>query len=185
VVGYRCYLDLTDPVGNGSVSSLNRPGGNVTGVSTQDADTAGKRLAVLRQAVPTLRRLAIVFDAGYASTVRESDQVRAAARALDLEVVPLEVRHVQDVAPVFAALSGKADALYIVIDSLVNASRTGILTFAAAAHLPSIASAQEYAQAGALLSYGPDQADLYRRAANIVDKILRGAKAGDIPVEQP
>jgi putative tryptophan/tyrosine transport system substrate-binding protein len=123
-------------------------------MSTQDDDTAGKRLAVLRQAIPTLRRVAVLFDANYPSTIKESDNARAAAHALDLEVIPLDIRQAQDVAPAFAKLCNKADALYIVVDSLVNANRTGILTFAAAARLPSIASAREYVQAGALLSYG-------------------------------
>jgi putative ABC transport system substrate-binding protein len=179
------FAAATDPVGSGLIASLARPGSNITGLSVQAADTAGKRLELLRQAVPGLHRLAILFDANYPGAVDENDEVQVAARALNVQVVPLEIRRPQDIAASFAELNTKADALYIVYDALTVANRTGIITLAAGERLPTITTDRGYPQAGALMSYGPNLADLYRRAADFVDKILRGAKPGDIPVEQP
>jgi putative tryptophan/tyrosine transport system substrate-binding protein len=179
------FAVATDPVGTGLVASLARPGGNVTGLSSEGADTAGKRLALLRQVVPGLHRLAILFNAGSPAAVNESGEVQAAARVLSIDVLPLEMRRAQDIAPALTALNGKADALYIVIESLANSNSTGIITLAAGARLPTISTDRAYPQAGALMSYGPNIVDLYRHAGDIVDKILRGTKPGDIPVEQP
>jgi putative tryptophan/tyrosine transport system substrate-binding protein len=174
-----------DPVGTGLVASLSRPGGNVTGLSAQQTELVGKRLDLLRQALPRLRRLAVMANIDSSASARSLREVETAARASGLDVVPLEIRHAQDIAPAFAALNGQADALYVVQEALVVTHRTRILTFALAARLPTIFNSRELVQAGALLSYGPNYPALFRRAAELVDKILHGTKAADIPVEQP
>jgi len=172
-----------DPVASGLVASLAKPGGNVTGLSIQAADLASKRLEILREIVPSLRQLAVMANAGNAQPVLEAKETQAAARALGLEVVPLEIGRAEDIAPAIQAL--KADALYIAIDQLMVANRTRILTFAVSARLPVITSISDFVKDGALMSYGPSYPDLFRHSADFVDKILRGAKPGDIPVEQP
>ena len=179
------FAVANDPVGTGVVASLARPGGNVTGLSLEAPDLAGKRVGLLREALPGLRRLAIMFNAGYSAAVLETDEIQAAARALGLDTARLEIRTAEDISPAFAALKGRADALYPVGDALVNTNRIRIMTLALAARLPTVCGLREYAEAGGLMSYGPKFTDLFRRAAEFVDKILRGAKPGDIPVEQP
>ena len=174
-----------DPVGTGLVASLARPGGNVTGLSSQTAETAGKRVELLREIVPGLGRLAIMGNVGNPISVLEFGEVQAAARALGLEVTTSELRRAEDISPAFDALKGRADALYVCTDPLVNTHRIRINTLALAARLPTIYLFREYVEAGGLMSYGPNFRDLFRRAADYVDKILRGAKPGDIPVEQP
>jgi len=174
-----------DPVGNKLVVSLARPGGNVTGLSTQFTDLAGKRLELLREMVPSLRRLAIMANAGYPAAVLEMAEVQATTRTLGLDVVTLELRRAEDIAPAFEALKGRAEALYVCAESLVTTNRVRINTLALAARLPTMHSIREYVEAGGLMSYGPNFPDLWRRAGDLVDKILRGAKPADIPVEQP
>ena len=174
-----------DPVGTGLVASLARPGGNITGLSIQAADLAGKRLELLREIVPGLRRLAVLANVGNPAAVLEMGEVQAAARTLGLEVVTLEIRRAEDIAPAFETLKGRADALYVCADALVNTNRIRINTLALGARLPTMHRSREYVEAGGLMSYGPNFPDLFRRAADYVDKILRGAKPGDIPVEQP
>jgi putative tryptophan/tyrosine transport system substrate-binding protein len=174
-----------DPVGGGLVASLARPGGNVTGLSVQQTDLVGKRLELLREVVPHLRRLAILFDVGYPSAVLEVGEVKATARTLGLEVTPLEIRRAEDITTAFEALKAPADALYVVVDALVIANRTRLITLALGARLPTIFNIRELVQAGGLMSYGPDYSDQFRRTAELVDKILRGTKPSDIPVEQP
>jgi putative ABC transport system substrate-binding protein len=171
-----------DPVGGGLVASLARPGGNVTGLSTQAADTAAKRIGLLREVVPGLRRLAILTDAGSLSE-QENATVLASTRALNLEIALLEIRRPEDIAPAFTGL--QADALYVGGSSLIAANRTRIITLALGARLPTIFLARDYVHAGGLMSYGESAVDEFRRAAELVDKILRGTKPGDIPVEQP
>ena len=179
------FTVVADPVGNGLVTSLARPGGNVTGLSNQSTDVAGKRLELLREVIPGLHRLAMIANVDNPNSIVELREVQMAAVKLGLEVIVLEIRKREDVASAFAALSGRAEALYIAADPLINASRTQILVLAVAARLPTIYNAKEFAQAGGLMSYGPDVQDLFRRGAEYVDKILRGAKPADIPVEQP
>ena len=174
-----------DPVGTGLVASLARPGGNVTGLSSQTAETAGKRLELLREIFPGLGRLAIMGNVGNPISVLELGEVQAAARALGLEVITSELRRAEDISPAFDALKGRADALYVCSDPLVNTHRIRVNTLALAARLPTMHFFREYVEAGGLMSYGPNYQDLHRRAADIVDKILRGAKPGDLPVEQP
>ena len=172
-----------DPVGSGLVANLSRPGGNVTGLSLQLADIAGKRLELLREAVPGLRRLAILFDAGYPASLKESSEAQATARAMGLEIAPLGIRRTDDIAPAFEGL--KVDSLYVVDNALVTANRTRIIALALGARLPTALAGREFVEAGGLMSYGPDYRALFLRAADYVDKILRGTKPGDIPVEQP
>jgi putative ABC transport system substrate-binding protein len=174
-----------DPVGLGHVASLARPGGNVTGLSTQRTDIAGKRLALLREIVPGLRRLAIMANVDYPAAVQEMGEIQAAAGTLGLGIATFEIRQPEDIASAFDALRGRAEALYVVGDALVITHRVRINTLALAARLPTIFFLREYVEAGGLMSYGPNLSDLFRRAADYVDKILRGAKPGDIPVEQP
>ena len=179
------FAVAADPVGTGLVASLVRPGGNVTGLSTQARDLAGKRLELLREAVPGLRRLAILANIGYPASVIEMSAVQAAAPTLGLEVVALEIQRAEDIAPAFEALKDRADALYVITDALVSTNRIRINTFALAARLPTMHGVREYVEAGGLMFYGPNYPDLFRRAGDFVHKILHGAKPGDIPVEQP
>ncbi len=179
------FAIAADPVGGGFVASLARPGGNVTGLSLQANDTDSKRLELLREVVPHLRRLAIMGNVDYPAAMREMGDVQAAARTLDLEVAPLEIRRAEDIAPAFKTLNAQADALYVVQEALITANRARIITLALSARLPTIFLTRDHVQAGGLMSYGPNFADQYRHAADLVDKILRGTKPGDIPVEQP
>jgi putative tryptophan/tyrosine transport system substrate-binding protein len=174
-----------DPVGSGLVASLARPGGNVTGLSLQKTDIADKRLELLREVVPSLRRLAVMANAGNPVPLLEMREVEATARRLGHEVATFEIRRAEDIVPAFDALKGRAHALYLCGDPLVDTNRIRIITLALGAQLPSISDFPEYVEAGGLMSYGPNFPDLFRRAAGYVDKILRGTKPGDIPVEQP
>jgi len=179
------FAVANDPVGSGFVASLARPGGNVTGLSLQATDLDGKRLELLREVVPGLRRLAIMANVGYPAAVLEMREVQEAARTIGLDVAALEIRRAEDIAPAFEALKGRADALYVVSDALISTHRIRINTLALAARLPTMHSVRAYVEAGGLMSYGPSYPDLFRRAADHVDKILRGTRPGDIPVEQP
>jgi ABC-type uncharacterized transport system substrate-binding protein len=174
-----------DPLGTGLVASLARPGGNVTGISNQQTDVATKRLELLREVVPTLRRLAILANVGNPAAVLEMGDVQATARALGLEVATSEIRGAEDISPAFEALKGRTDALYVCSDSLTFTHRVRIKTLALALRLPMIYVERENVEAGGLISYGANFPDLFRRAADYVDKILRGAKPGELPVEQP
>jgi putative ABC transport system substrate-binding protein len=179
------FAVAADPVGGGLVASLARPGGNITGLSVEASDLATKKLELLREIVPRLRRLALMRNAGNPEAALETGDVETAARTLGLELAPLEIRRPEDIAPAFEALKAKADALYVVQDALVTANRTPIITLALGARLPTIFASRDHVQAGALMSYGPNFSEMFRRAAEYVDKILRGTKPGDIPVEQP
>jgi putative ABC transport system substrate-binding protein len=174
-----------DPVGSGLVASLARPGGNVTGLTNQQTDVVGKRLELLREVVSDLRRVAILVNVSYPITVPEAGDVRAAAGTLGLDVVTLEIRQGSDIAPAIDTLQGRAEALYVVGDPLVSINRTRIAILAASARLPTMMPFREFVEAGGLMSYGSNIPDLFRRAADYVDKILRGANAADLPVEQP
>jgi putative ABC transport system substrate-binding protein len=179
------FAIAVDPVGAGLVASLGRPGGNVTGLSLQQTDVAGKRLDFLHEVVPDLLHLVIMANVANPQAALEMGEVQAAARRLGLEITPLAIRRAEDIAAGFAALKLRAGALYVCQDVLVVANRTQIITFALSKRLPMIISARDFVYAGALLSYGPNYPALFRRAAEYVDRILRGTKPGDIPVEQP
>ena len=174
-----------DPVGGGFVATLARPGGNVTGLSLQQTDIASKRSELLRDAVPGLRRMAILLNVGNANAVLELGEIQAATRTLGLAVATSEIRRGEDIVSAFEALKGRADAIYVVADPLVFSNRARIHTLAMAARLPAIYNSREYVEMGGLMSYGPNFPDMFRRAADMVDKILRGVKPGDLPVEQP
>jgi putative ABC transport system substrate-binding protein len=174
-----------DPVSSGLVASLTRPGGNVTGLSLQATNLAGKRLEFLREVVPQLRRLAIMFNVGNAQPVLEMGETQAAARMLGLEVVPVVIQRADDIAPAFERLKAQADALYVAIDQLMVANLQRILTLSLGVQLPTVFSTRDFVRAGGFLSYGPSYVDLFRRSADYVDKILRGTPPGEIPVEQP
>jgi putative ABC transport system substrate-binding protein len=174
-----------DPVGNGLVASLARPGGNVTGLSQQQTETAGKRLELLRQVVPGLRRLAILVNPSNPAAALEREEVQIAARTLGLQSATFELRQAEEFAPAFDAIKGQAEALYVCLDPLFNANRIRISTLAVAARLPTMHDIREFVEAGGLMSYGPNFPALYRRAGDFVDKILRGVKPADIPIEQP
>ena len=174
-----------DPVGTGLVASLARPGGNVTGLSNQVPDLAGKRLELLREIVPGLGRLAILANVGNPLVVLDMREVQATARTLSFEVNTLEIRRGEDIVPAFEALNGREEALYVVFDALVNTHRFRINTLALAARLPTMHMFREGVEVGGLISYGANFPDMYRRAADYVDKLLHGAKPADLPVEQP
>jgi putative ABC transport system substrate-binding protein len=177
------FATAADPVGSDLVASLARPGGNVTGLSTMMTDLAGKRLELLRQVVPGLSRVAIMGNVDNPSL--ELSETRAAAGSLGLEVDTLEIRRAEDIAPAFEALKGRAGALYVCTDALTNTNRVRINTLVLGARLPTIYGSRDYVDAGGLMSYGANFPDQFRRAADFVDKILRGSKPADIPVEQP
>jgi putative ABC transport system substrate-binding protein len=178
------FIGASDPVADTLVGGLARPGGNVTGLSNQSGDLAGKRVQMLRDFVPTFRRLAILGNVGDPAVVREIGQVRAAADMLGVAAVPLEIRRARDIAPAFEAIIGHADALYVRGDLLTIANRIAIITWALGTRLPALYDFREDVEAGGLMSYGASTPDL-RRAADYVDRILRGAKPENIPVEQP
>jgi putative ABC transport system substrate-binding protein len=179
------FAIAVDPVGAGMVASLPHPGGNVTGLSTQTPDLAGKRIELLREVLPDLRRLAVIANVGYTPSAKEIDEVRKVAHKLDLEVDALEIRRAEDIVPAFEAMKDRAQALYVCPDALVNANHARINTLALGAHLPTMHPFRDYLGAGGLMSYGANNVDLFRRAADYVDKILRGTKPANFPVEQP
>jgi len=179
------FATAGDPVGTDLVASLARPGGNVTGLSIQGPDLAGKRLELLREVVPGLRRLAILANVGNPAAVLEMREAQAAASTLGLIVEAAEIRRAEDIGSAFEALKGRTDALNVVPDPLVNANRVRINTLALGARLPTMHNFREYVESAGLMSYGPNLSDAFRRAADLVDKILHGAKPADIPVAQP
>ena len=176
---------MGDPVGAGLVASLARPEGNVTGLSNQSADLAGKRVELLREVVPGLRRLAVLANVSNPVSGVEMGEVQASAKALGLDVVTLEIRRAEDIAPAFETLKDRAQALYVAGDPLMITNRVRINTLALGARLAATYNQREYVEAGGLMSYGPNFPDLFRRAGDYVDKILRGTKPAAIPVEQP
>ena len=174
-----------DALGSGIVANLARPGGNVTGLSVQFTDLAGKRLELLREARPGLRRLAILTNVDNPSAMREVHEVEATLRALGLDAVTPEVRRAEDIAPALESLKDRVEALYVISDPVITTNRIRINTLALRARMPTMHSLREYVEVGGLMSYGPNIPDMFRRAGDLVDKILRGAKPADIPVEQP
>jgi putative ABC transport system substrate-binding protein len=179
------FTSVGNPVAAGLVASLARPAGNVTGLSIQQPDVAGKRLGLLRDVAPNLSKLAMMADGGNPSNELEIGEVQAAARALGLDVATLDIRRVEDIEPAFAMLKGRAQALYVAGDPVLSIDAVPINAMALAAGLPTMHSSRAGVEAGGLMSYGPDFPDLHRRVAGYVDKILRGVKPADLPVEQP
>jgi putative tryptophan/tyrosine transport system substrate-binding protein len=175
----------SDPVGDGFVASLARPGGNLTGLSNQQPDLAGKRLEILREIIPGLSRLACLANVNNPTAMLSVSEVQAAAQKLGLDVVPLDIKRAEDIAPAIDTLKGRAQALYVVGDPLIADNQIQINTLALVARLPTMHGTRGYVEIGGLVSYGPDFSDLFRRAGDYVDKILKGTKPADIPVEQP
>jgi putative tryptophan/tyrosine transport system substrate-binding protein len=173
-----------DPIGTGLVASLAKPGGNVTGLSLQNADLAGKRFALLREVVPHMTRSAILAAAGDINRL-ELKQVQAAAGSFGLTVVTLKIRQGDEIAAAFDHLQDRADALYVIGAPLIVSNRIRINTFALTARLPTTYNSRDYVELGGLMSYGPNFSNLFRHAADYVDKILRGTKPTDLPVQQP
>jgi putative ABC transport system substrate-binding protein len=179
------FLNTADPVATGFVNSLARPGGNLTGLSNQNGDTAGKRVELLREIVPGLVRLAILANVENAGSVLDMQNAETAARALGLDVVRLGIRRAEDIAPAFDSFKGPASAVLVSGDGLTNANRLRINTLSLGARLPAMYPGPEQIESGGLISYGTDTLYQHRRAADYVDRILRGAKPADLPVEQP
>jgi putative tryptophan/tyrosine transport system substrate-binding protein len=180
------FMLATDPVGTGLVASLARPGGNVTGLSNQSRELAGKRLELLREVIPGLRNLAVLVNMANAPAgSAELAAVEAAARTLDVEIAALKVRTPAEIEPALKTLNGRAGAVYVVQDPLFIANRDLISASTLSKRLPTMNAAREFVEAGGLMSYGANFPDMFRRAADYVDKILRGAKPGELPIEQP
>jgi len=176
-----------DPVNAGLIDSLARPGGNVTGITNISGQLGGKRLELLKEAVPKLARVAVLYAPANPSSVLEvKEDLPVAARALRLTLQPWEVRAANDFDRVFAAMGKqRPDGLYLSGGNLINLNQKRIIGFALKSRLPSMYSSREAVEAGGLMSYGADQADSYRRVAYYIDRILKGAKPADLPVEQP
>ena len=184
VVPIVCLL-VSDPVGSGFVASLSRPGGNITGLSNQAVDIATKRLELLRDMLPNLRRLAIMGNIGNPVIVQEMQEVRAAAGTLGLMDFPYEIRRTQDIVSAFEVLKNGAEALYVCADGLTISNRIRVNTFALVARLPTMHGNRDLLEGGGLMSYGTNAAHVFARGAELVDKVLRGTKPADIPVELP
>jgi len=176
---------MSDPVGTGLVSSLARPGGNITGMSIQSTDLAGKRIELLKEAVPGMRHLGILAYVDYAGTMLDVGAIHAASRSFNLEAVTVPIHRASDIEPAFASLEPQMQAIYVPPNLLVNTNRILINELAQRQRLPTMYGFREYVDSGGLMSYGPNTPRLFRRAAEYVDKILRGAKPNDLPVEQP
>jgi putative ABC transport system substrate-binding protein len=179
------FATAGDAVGSGIVASLARPGGNVTGLSSLQPDTAGKRIELLRELIPGLRRLAILTDVGNPFADRDVGEVRSAAQTIALQVDTFEIRRSEDIARAFEAFQGRVQALYMPSVPLLFTNGRRINTLALAGGLPTMHGVRDLVEAGGLISYGPHWPDMWRRAADFVDKILRGEKPADLPVEQP
>jgi len=176
----------TDPVEAGYVESLARPGGNLTGLTTLVAELGGKRLELLKEAVPKLARVAVLYDPASPNNVLELKEVQTAAGALKFTIQPWEVRDTDSFDRIFAAIGKqRPDGLYVISSPLMNANRERIANFAIKSRLPSVFSDKATVDAGGLMFYGADLSHIYRRVATYVDKILKGAKPADLPVEQP
>jgi ABC-type uncharacterized transport system substrate-binding protein len=177
-----------DPVRAGLIESLARPGGNVTGLTRLNRELGGKRLELLKEAVPKLSRVAVLYDPALPASVLEVKEVLPAdARALKLTIEPWEIRAVDDFEKVFATLNKqRLDGLYaLTTGRVLRSNQKRIAGFALKSRLPSVSSNEEFVDAGGLISYAADDADSYRRVAHYVDRILKGAKPGDLPVERP
>jgi putative ABC transport system substrate-binding protein len=175
-----------DPVAEGLVESLARPGGNVTGLSWQTPETSGKRLELIMQLVPGLERTALLFEPSDPGALLEANALRSAARRAGVTISLFELRNASDLAAVLAAMGRQRPQTLIVGHSAITVEhRERIASFAIRNGLPLVSEGSEFAEAGALLTYGPNVAESFRRAAHYVDQILKGAKPGDLPIEQP
>jgi len=176
---------MPDPVGTGLVTSLARPGGNLTGLSIRANDLAGKRIELLKEVIPGLRRLTVLASRGYSANLLELNEVLTSTKAFDLEALIVEVGQSEEIATAIAAFKDHTEALYVPANPFANTNRVLINEMALAARLPTAHGFRPYVESGGLMSYGPNTPDLFRRAGDYVDRILRGAKPGDLPIEQP
>jgi putative ABC transport system substrate-binding protein len=176
-----------DPLGTGLVTSLSRPGGNITGLSAIVGELAPKRLELIREMVPGLARIAVLANTSNDAVRRDWARIETAARSLGVQAQLLDLRNSDALGPTFVAAGAarRAGALVVVIDAITLANRQRIVDLAMKYRLPAIYSSREFVDIGGLISYGVSYPDLYRRAATYVDKILKGAKPADLPVEQP
>src|SRR5262245_26774504 len=179
------FAALADPVGTGLVESLSRPGGNLTGLSAQNTDLAGKRLELSREVVPGLRRLAVMANLSNPGSAAEKDDIQKVAPSLGIEAVTVDIQRPENIAPALAELKGRVQALHVCIDALLFTNRASIIASALEARLPTMVGSRELVADGGLLTYVANFPDLFRRAGDYVDKILRGAKPSDLPIEQP
>jgi len=179
------FATANDPVGAGFAASLSRPGGNITGLSLQTIDHAAKRVELMRELLPDARRLAILVNINNPAAAMEMREAEAAARRFGFQSSTFEIQQAEDIAPAFEKMKGRADALYVCTDVLLNVHRVRINTLALGAAMPTMHSIRDYVESGGLMSYGANFTDLFRRAAEYVDKILRGAKPGELPIQQP
>jgi putative ABC transport system substrate-binding protein len=180
------FASADDPVATGLVESLARPGGNVTGLSVMALDLSGKRLEMLKEVIPKLKRVAVLRNPTNPVSVPELKETQVAARALGVQIQSLEVADPGGFAGAFSAMTHKrAGALIVLSDAMFSGRHAQIVSLAMKSRLPAIFAPREFPEAGGLMSYGPNVADLWRRSATYVDKILKGAKPADLPVEQP
>ena len=175
-----------DPTAAGLVSNLARPGGNITGLSGFDTELSGKRLQLLKETSPRITEVAVVWNSAYASMLARFKEVQVAAPSVGANIRSLEVRDIQEFERVFAAMTReRPDAVLVLADPLTLVNRKLLVDFAAEKRLLAIYESRDFVNAGGLMAYGPNFADMWRRAATFVDKILKGAKPGDLPIEQP
>lgn len=179
------FATSSEPVETGLVASLARPGGNVTGLSTQVLDLATKRIELLREVVPGLRRVAILYNSGAPASVLELGVVSRTLAQLGLASEAFNITKADEIAPTIDAVRGRAEALLVITDPFIFVHRARVNAMALGARLPTMHSFRDHVEAGGLLAYGPSYLEMFRRAADFVDRILRGAKPQDIPVEQP
>jgi putative ABC transport system substrate-binding protein len=176
----------TDPVGQGLIASFAQPGGNITGMTDNAIDISAKRLQLLREAVPTASRIAVLWNERDSAITRRYVEIDRAAQALGMSVQPLGVREPDDSERAFSAMNGeRPDALIMVTDALTNRNRKRVLDYAEAHRIPAMYEFASFVQEGGLMSYGPSDDDLFGRAAVYVDKILKGAKPSELPAEEP
>ena len=173
-----------DAVAGGIVKSLARPGGNVTGLSIQPSELSSKRLELLREVVPNVRRLAALVNT-HVVDAQEGVAIRTASAKLNIDANVLDIQTADDIEATMATLAGQTDALYVYSEPLTNANKDKIIKAATSAKIPTIFGFREFVDAGGLISYGPNFSDLFARAADFTDKILRGASPSDMPIEQP
>jgi putative tryptophan/tyrosine transport system substrate-binding protein len=174
-----------DAVANGIVASLARPGGNVTGLSIQPSELSSKRLELAREIIPNVRRFAALVNTNYSGVALEVAGIRAASARLNIETSILEIQTADDIDAAMLALAPRTDALYVYSEPLTNANKSKIIKAATAAKIPTIFGFREFVDAGGLISYGPNFIDLFARAAEFTDRILRGATPADMPIQQP
>jgi ABC-type uncharacterized transport system substrate-binding protein len=175
-----------DPVGNGFVASLARPGGNITGLATLARELSGKQQELLKEIIPKLSRVAVFGSSTEPGNSQTLKEIELAAEALKVKIQYLDIHGPEDIEPAFqAARKGRAGAVFVLVSTIFNSNRTQVVELAVKSQLPAIFYSAEYVELGGLMAYGPSYTDLYRRVATYVDKILKGAKPADLPVEQP